>query len=155
MKLYIFRHGQAESSAPSDAERALTKRGQQDVANMIAQAEDELVGLDQIWVSPYLRAQQTAQIVISELELGSMPVTTELLVPESQPAELYEQLQLCDADALLLVSHQPLVGHLLEDLCGAEAGRYPMGTASLACVELEVAASGVGQLRWLRHRADV
>ncbi len=150
--LYIMRHGQAQARAASDAERALTDRGEEDVRQMITSLTDELIDLELVWTSPYQRARQTATIANQVLGRGADPILTELLVPEANIEPLCEQIQNCQESSLLLVSHMPLVGELLHYLTGAEPGRYSMGTASVACVTLEVVAAGLGQLRWLHHR---
>ena len=61
MKLWILRHGEAEPHARSDAQRNLTEHGREQVR----QAAAHLIGqsIDTILVSPYVRAQQTAEIV--------------------------------------------------------------------------------------------
>lgn len=150
--LYIMRHGQAEARAASDAERALTARGEQDVERVTRALASELANVEQIWVSPYRRAQQTAAIVNRVLGRGADPVTTELLTPEANLMALCDQMQQSDSMELMLVSHMPLVGELLHYLTGTDPGRYSMGTASIACVSLEVAGAGLGHLEWLHHR---
>ncbi len=62
MKLWVLRHGEAEPyGARPDPERALTAHGREEVLRSAAQ----LIGqpLAAIYASPYLRAQQTAQLV--------------------------------------------------------------------------------------------
>lgn len=150
--LYIMRHGQAQARAVTDAERALTDRGEADVRAMVASVANELAGLEQVWTSPYRRARQTAAIANQVLGRGAEPTLTELLVPEAGVEPLCEQIQNCQEPSLLLVSHMPLVGELLHYLTGAEPGRYSMGTSSIACVTIDVVAAGLGQLQWLHHR---
>ncbi len=150
MNLFVLRHGQAENRAETDMQRELTDRGRADVSRIIRESLDDLGEVTHLWASPYVRAQQTAQIV-SEL-LGDMQIyTTELLVPEASVDALLAQLELSDIASLLLVSHQPLVGQLVDTLCGAEPGANPMGTSSLAAMEADPVAAGLGQLHWLRH----
>ncbi|UZJ45649.1 phosphohistidine phosphatase SixA [Marinimicrobium sp. C6131] len=152
--LFIMRHGQAQAKASSDAERPLTARGAADVERVTNALSAELSELDQLWVSPYRRARQTAAIVNQVLGRGAEPVVTELLTPDADLEALCAQLQVCEEEHVLLVSHMPLVGDLIHYLTGAEPGRYPMGTASVACLTMDVVAAGVGELRWLRHRDD-
>lgn len=152
--LYIMRHGQAEARASSDAERALTTRGEKDVERMADALASEWTELDQLWVSPYRRARQTASIVTDVLDRGAEPTVTELLTPDADLEALCAQLQACEEDHLLLVSHMPLVGDLIHHLTGAEPGHYAMGTASVACLTMEVVAADLAQLSWLRHREE-
>lgn len=155
MKLLILRHGQAEAWAASDEQRALTETGRRDVARVVEAARPAFEGLEALWVSPYRRAQQTARIVIDTLQWPGSVTTVPDLQPDAALEPLYGLLQACKAQSVLLVSHQPLVGNLLDDLCGEDPGCYPMGTASLACLKLDVPARSLGQLEWLQHKGDV
>lgn len=150
MELFILRHGQAEPQLTTDEERALTDKGRADVARVVKASLPEMGEITHLWVSPLVRAQQTAEIAGSLL--GSIePYTTELLMPEADPSLLFQQLQISECAELLLVSHQPLVSRILDVLCGTEAGYHHMGTSSLACVDIDVVTAGMGKLRWLRH----
>ena len=67
MKLWLLRHGQAQAEARSDAQRELTPYGREEVL----QSLEHLRGcsLDAIFVSPYIRAQQTAALIVAGLSL--------------------------------------------------------------------------------------
>lgn len=150
MELFILRHGEAEPRVTTDEVRQLTDKGRADVARMIKSSLEDLGKLTHIWVSPLMRAQQTADIAASLI--GDMePYTTELLSPEADPQLLFNQLQLSECEGLLLVSHQPLVSKILDALCGTERGYHDMATSSLACVDIDIMAADMGKLRWLRH----
>jgi phosphohistidine phosphatase len=148
MKLWILRHGEAEPHARSDAQRNLTEHGREQVR----QAAAHLIGqsIDTMLVSPYVRAQQTAEIV--RKVLGGTPAlkTVSWLTPESDPACAVGQLP--DNGNVLLVSHQPFVGELISLL---QYGHYrspePMQTASLAQLEGDGALAGCMHLRTVRH----
>lgn len=150
MELFILRHGQAEPQITTDESRELTAKGRVDVARAIKASLAELGEITHLWVSPLIRAQQTAEIAGSQI--GSIePYTTELLAPEADPSLLFQQLQISECAALLLVSHQPLVSRMLNILCGTDAGYHAMETSSLACVDIDIVSAGMGKLRWLRH----
>lgn len=151
MRLFILRHGQAEAHASSDFERRLTDKGRADVASMAQRFKSELQTLDELWVSPLVRAQQSAQALLAEVGASPQLITTEVLVPEADLNRLYQLLNRSEVSSLLLVSHQPLVGDVVNDLCGTEPGYHAMGTASMACIEVEVFASAMGELLWLQH----
>ncbi|EXF44228.1 phosphohistidine phosphatase SixA [Pseudomonas sp. BAY1663] len=61
MRLWLLRHGEAEPRARTDAERNLTERGRRDVRENAAHLRGR--ALQAILVSPYRRAQQTADEV--------------------------------------------------------------------------------------------
>jgi phosphohistidine phosphatase len=153
MELFILRHGQAEPQVTSDELRQLTKKGRADVARVVRASLADLGDITHLWVSPLVRAQQTAEIA-GELIGNIQPYTTELLEPEADPQLLFQQLQLSECPSLLLVSHQPLVSRALDILCGTDDGYHEMGTSSLACVDISPVAQVVGKLRWLRHSSS-
>lgn len=153
MIIYVLRHGQAEAQISSDDARRLTPTGIIETEAVLASRVSLLVGVAEIWASPLVRAQQTAQL--ARQYLPGIPLqTTALLVPESEPEQLIDwlyQREAEGAESILLVSHQPLVGRLLALLCGKPEGFYPMGTSSLAAITLHPVAAGLGDLLWLDH----
>jgi phosphohistidine phosphatase len=154
MHIFLLRHGQAELQKTSDDARELTANGQVDVSKAAELSLSDLIGLQQIWVSPLIRAQQTANIVVAALRgRGINPLlhTTELLVPEANPAELLKALNAEKIHPILLVSHQPLLGRTIDLLCDTVEAYYPMFTSSLAHVECVECSPKAGRLRWLRH----
>lgn len=150
MKLWVLRHGEAASQAPTDAQRELTGNGTREV---LASA-GHLMGqtLDAVLASPYVRAQQTAALVHDALRL-QVPVTTvPWLTPDSQPQQVGAELAKLGLSNVLLVSHQPLVGTLISLLVhGSVQQPEPMQTASLAILEGEGVLAGAMTLREVLH----
>jgi len=155
MTIFILRHGQAEPQITTDDARRLTDKGHIDTARIVQERVADM-SLVQIWSSPLVRAQQTAKIAASffpHLEIQ----TTDLLIPEGNPAALMKWLERLDlqlsssAQSILLVSHQPLVGEFVNRLCGKPDDYYPMGTSSLAAISVQVIADAMGELLWLDH----
>jgi phosphohistidine phosphatase len=160
MKIFVLRHGQAEAQQTTDEARNLTAKGCSDVAASIQNSLSELAPaseleqLQEIWASPLVRAQQTAQIVRDILSAQGIYLsikTTDLITPESNPAEVFDLLQASKLNSVLLASHMPFVGDFLDVLCGSARGYHAMNTSSMALVECDVPANGCGNLRWLRH----
>ena len=148
-----MRHGEAESNATSDSERQLTDSGRADIVQMATDYADDLANVDIIWASPYQRAQQTAQLLSQEL--GKDIVTQDFLPPGGNPIEVLGALEAYKHQTVLIVSHQPLVGTLVDGLAGLEPGRYRMGTGSLAYLTIELYANGCCELCWLHQPASV
>lgn len=150
MRLWLLRHGQAEAQVRSDAERALTARGREEVRQVAVQLQGRALGA--ILVSPYLRAQQTAALVGEVLGFTGAIHSVPWLTPDSDPREALKQLHHCAQGELLLVSHQPLVGALGGLLIhGHRQQPLPMHTASLVELEGDVLAAGLMQLLALVH----
>lgn len=63
MKLYCVRHGQAESTALSDKQRALTEKGQADIEKIAAVLAQRHVAVAHVMHSEKQRAKQTAKIL--------------------------------------------------------------------------------------------
>lgn len=149
MHLFLLRHGEAQLFADSDSERPLTSVGFQDTQQILAQSKTDLQRVTRIIASPYVRAQQTAELVAEALEL---PIeTNDLLVPEGRLNAIAELLEGYGDEVPLLVTHQPLVGGFVDWLCGLAPGRHVMGTSALAFIETEVVAGSCGELLWLHQ----
>ena len=143
MKLWVLRHGEAESHASSDAQRNLTEHGRQEVLHSAA----HLIGqpISAIIASPYVRAQQTAQLVREALGFVPEIRTVPWLTPDGNPLQVLEKLD--TDDNVLLVSHQPLVGSLISFLQhGHQRQPQPMHTASLAELEGDFPLAGLMSL---------
>lgn len=152
MNVFIMRHGEAEVSAETDARRELTQEGKDDITQMATTYADDLAQVDVIWASPYVRAQQTAQLMSACL---SKPVVTQpFLPPNGNPIDVLGALESHRDQTVLMVSHQPLVGILVDGLARLEPGRYRMGTGSLAYLSTDVYANGCSELRWLHQPAS-
>lgn len=150
MKLWILRHGEAQQQARSDAERELTEHGRQEVLTSAEHLKGQPLG--RIIASPYVRAQQTAELVRQALGFTDAVVTVPWLTPESDPRNVLGQLDGDVSDDVLLVSHQPLVGALIGlAVHGNVQQAEPMSTASLAELEAHVALAGAMTLVGVRH----
>ncbi|MGM0935751.1 MAG: phosphohistidine phosphatase SixA [Pseudomonadota bacterium] len=140
MQVYIMRHGDAALQAASDAARALTQKGRDDSALMAQWLNKRNPVIDNVLVSPYLRAQQTLQVVRENLSLPMQAEVMEMLTPGGNAtfvADHIRDLAVTGANAVLVVSHLPLVGYLVSELCPHEAP--PMFiTSSIACIEIDV-----------------
>ncbi|MBV4485625.1 phosphohistidine phosphatase SixA [Pseudomonas sp. SWRI153] len=149
MKLWALRHGEAVPyGAKADSERELTPHGRKEVSNSAAHLMGQT--LTAIYASPYLRAQQTAEIVREALGFKPQIRTVDWLTPESDPDKVAEQL--VSVSNVLLVSHNPLVGNLLSYL--QHGAGYPperVGTAGLAELESAELLIGSMTLNSLKH----
>jgi len=149
MKVWVLRHGEAEpyGSRP-DSERALTAHGREEALRSAA----ELIGqpISAIYASPYLRAQQTAQLVREALGFEPEIRTVEWLTPDNRPQAVAEQL--VSVDYALLVSHNPLVGNLLGYLQHGHVQQpEAVKTAGLAELEGDLPLAGAMKLNGIKH----
>jgi len=149
MMLYLMRHGIAEPfGCKPDTQRALTPAGR---AGVLAQftASQSLLTVQQIVHSPYLRAQQTAQL---GAQLLAVPlIVDDRLTPDDDPANALALLEQYADIPTLYVTHNPFVGRLIGLLCeGSSRAIEPMDTGMLAAVECDWPAAGMGTLCWKR-----
>lgn len=165
MRLYVVRHGEAERQVTTDEARALTVNGRDGVRRLWQALTSEGERPARLYTSPYVRARQTAAEIADVCGIG-VTGTCDLLVPDGQPLRVLDWLlgltmqspvsEPVDHDApLVLVSHMPLVAHLVGQLCEGPSARLPMGVGAVAALDLEVAAVAGARLVWLRAPGDL
>ncbi len=149
MQVFIMRHGDAALEAASDAVRPLTLCGCDESRQMAGWLNGQTPGIDKVLVSPYLRAGQTLATVREALKLPEGQEVLPELTPGGDPGMVACHLQALavqGAHAVLVISHLPLVGYLVSELCPQEAP--PMfATSAIACVEFDADACE-GKLAW-------
>ncbi|TWX56319.1 phosphohistidine phosphatase SixA [Colwellia hornerae] len=148
MRIFVMRHGQAQSIAPSDLSRELTSDGQDEAEIMAKKLVDQKQHFDAIFVSPYVRAQQTAKIVKNILSTATTLTTLEFITPEDSAKQMHNYIDVAFIDNpqanVLIVSHMPLVCYLVEEFtCGQHAPLFE--TASIAVIDYDISAAK-GQL---------
>ncbi len=121
MNIYIFRHGLAENKDASpdrtDIGRRLTKEGEDQVRWACERAKALGLRPTVILTSPLVRAQQTAKLAADRLHAAGGVREDPSLRPEAKVADVYTSLSKLKAkDSVVLVTHLPLLGHLLESL---------------------------------------
>jgi phosphohistidine phosphatase len=141
MQIFVMRHGQAEMVAASDELRPLAENGVKE-ANVIGQwLLENSLKFDCVFVSPYLRAQQTADAVISQLGGVAKRQSISIITPEDNAKDAHDYLDaVCGIEQyqnILLVSHMPLVSYLVAELTSDHA--MPIfQTASVAQIEYDL-----------------
>ena len=151
MIVYLLRHGIAEDwSRGGDAQRALTEEGVIRLQRATVGWKRIVEHVDQVFVSPLLRAQETAAIFCDAVATCAERVETTLLVPEARPLAALEMIhcaQLEGRRGIACVGHEPNLGGLLGLLLtGSERSAIPFKKGMLAVVDLESSASMTGRL---------
>lgn len=130
MNLWLLRHGEAERRVTTDASRQLTKRGEQEV--LLTAQKLQGVVIDIILHSPYQRAMETATLVKQVIGYQGKVQQVPWLTPEDNPQQVIKYLDTYEANNILLVSHQPLLGILAALLSeGSQRFAMPLKTAEL------------------------
>ena len=154
MHIFVLRHGHAEAEAPTDKQRPLSLEGIHEIKTIVARCAGELEKIEQVFVSPYLRAQQTFQVA-REVLPTLCKEDLDLIVPGGNAQMVIDFLTGRQANeqlsCVLLITHQPFAGTFVDKLCDLETGTYRIGTAGLAAIDADPVAAGLGVLRWLKH----
>ncbi|HEI8859068.1 TPA: phosphohistidine phosphatase SixA [Citrobacter koseri] len=148
MQVFIMRHGDAALDAASDSVRPLTSCGCDESRLMANWLKGQKVDIERVLVSPFLRAEQTLDVVGECMNLpGNVDVLPEL-TPCGNVGMVSAWLQTLANEgvaSVLVISHLPLVGYLVSELCPGETP--PMFTTSaIASVTLD--ESGKGIFNW-------
>lgn len=156
MQLYIMRHGQANPIGNIDHLRELTSTGYLEAKVMGKWFKDSDIALNQIFISPYIRAQQTAHTLISELSLLVKTKTIDFITPSDDAKKVHDYIDgLCtdeNIEHLLIVSHMPLVSYLIAELTSDNHSPI-FQTAAVAQIDYDVKAM-TGRLVKLISPAD-
>lgn len=155
MKLLLVRHGEASVKASSDAQRALTQSGN---AAVIRQSQSAILpwhDFTSVWASPYVRAQQTACLLLQHYPYkkhGLSLQSLDCIMPHGDINDVQNFLLEQQHGGMILVTHQPLISGLIGHFCDADKDSgVPMMPASMALLEGEVAAAGCLTLTHLFH----
>ena len=153
MQVYILRHGIAEDvkAGGKDADRALTNEGRKKLREVLRAAERADVVPSVIVTSPYLRAVQTAEVVIEVLGYANDLLRTEALIPSADPEDLWEEIRVHQGVMqLMLVGHEPMLGKLVAFLLNSRSLMVDVKKGALLRVDIDqFGAQPHGVLKWM------
>ena len=153
MQVFLLRHGIAEDAKPgaADSTRALTPEGKRKLKELLRMARAAGVKPALILTSPYRRAVETAQIAASSLGYRKDLLRTKALAPASAPKDVWDEIRVHkDADSLMLVGHEPLLGQILGYLLDAPTLLVDLKKGALCRLDIvEFGAQPRGVLKWL------
>lgn len=160
--LYLMRHGEASFDAVEDFGRPLTPFGHNQVGQVAKKLKERLeersLHLGFVWVSPFLRAQQTWSILCEELSTSYLLDKTNVrldapITPMDKPSAVLSELEkyqenlgLEQGVATVLVAHQPLLGRLSNCLEQGEDVDQGLDTSCVLEMELEYLGFNGGRL---------
>ena len=138
MRLFVLRHAIAEDAAAGqpDSERRLTDTGRVKLRRVLRRARQAGVAPGAIVSSPYVRARQTAEVAVEELEHSSPIVETANLTPHGNLFELWNEVRALSDDQTLLVGHNPQLSELVAWMIGAPGYGVEMKKSGLAFLEV-------------------
>lgn len=121
MRIYLIRHSQAvDLGTPSyedDSLRPLTEKGREKMKNIAGGLKALGIRPDLIVSSPYLRAQQTADILAKVLKYKPELAFNAALVPMGNPDDMIGEInEKYTVDELALIGHEPNLSGLISRL---------------------------------------
>ena len=143
MKLFLMRHGEASMQAPSDIQRPLTGRGIAQTRAVLEKYANDLSSINTILASPYLRAQQTAQLVSEAIGLPVSTMTA--ITPDGNPGRACDSLfeSAVRFGNIILITHMPFVGDLSSLLVSGDLlSPEPFMTSQIVMFEAEQVLPG-------------
>ena len=154
MDLYLIRHADAlslgERGITEDSERSLSGKGESQAAAVGMMLHRRGIALDKVVASPYLRAQQTASILLAQLQPPPELVTTDALEPDARPRKLAKFLRTLDGTRFGLVGHLPHIAEWAGWLIGAKNAQLAFAKAGVAHISCgEMPGKALGTLCWL------
>lgn len=134
--ILIMRHGEAEPMQADDASRNLTEQGLQQ-AKDVGEWLKQYFEIDAALVSPFIRAQQTAEQVLA-LQMPKFVETCSDIVPSGSAHTAIDYLETLISmypahQTWILVAHMPIVSYLVDRLCPDTMPIF--STAAVAIIE--------------------
>lgn len=154
MELYLIRHADAVPLTPEigeDAERPLTGEGRDQARRLAHGLQRRSVKIDLVLSSPYLRARQTAEGMLSDWA-PPVPelITCPALAPGLKPKKLAKCVGELTAERVALVGHAPDLGDWAAWLIGCKGAHLDMAKSGVAYIHCDAPLrKGGGALVWL------
>ena len=128
--LALMRHGQATGQGP---DAALLPEGAAQLNRLARRLADEGWQPGAIVTSPYRRARESANVVAAALGITVETHVLHELLPEGDPLEALDALLdlLVERSPILVVTHLPIVGLLVQGLTGEQVAFAPGTFAEL------------------------
>ena len=152
MRLFVMRHGEAELMANSDKERHLNANGKEQSLMQGTWLKSTALSFHKVLVSPYARALETFVQINSVYDqtLSDKLDIWDAITPYGDSGIVGDYLSVLAEDGLqnvLLISHLPLVGDIVKELCGRNpASFYP---ATIVEIYLDDERAEVKEIKYL------
>jgi phosphohistidine phosphatase len=139
MKVFLLRHTEAAFGGP-DPQRELTPKGHRFAQELTRHMQDNtFYDFSEAWISPYLRAQQTAAPILKWFNPTPTAIELDALVPYGDISVLLNRLNR-SSESVLLVGHNPLLADLGRTLMGLpEKSRFPFKKGALLVLKRDPA----------------
>ena len=153
MLLVLFRHGPAGTAdparGPEDSKRPLTPRGVEKTRRAALGLHRILDTEPHIFSSPLVRAKETADLLAASYVPMLHVEMMEALIPGRTLEEVMARIVEVASGPVVLVGHEPSLGHLAGLLVTGRQMTLPIKKAGACGIELSgTVAPGQGDLLW-------
>src|SRR5262245_43108306 len=156
MRIYLLRHGEAvtkdDPSIASDADRPLTFEGLKRTRQAAEGLKALEISFDAVFTSPWLRAQQTAEIACDALGLREKLMDMEELAGDRSIEEVMNALvRYTSLSNIMLVGHNPLLPHLAAYLLSLSTSmEVDLKKSGICAIEVaRIPPKNPGTLLWM------
>ena len=156
MNLYIIRHAIAvDEGSPEyeeDSQRPLTDKGRKKMRQIAKGLRALGVDFDMVLSSPYIRAKETAEILVDVFKIKKNVAFSDHLIPMGDPDALISEVnEKYSVNSIALVGHEPflsaLTGLLVSENAGIDMTLKKGGVCRLSADDLHHARKAT--LEWL------
>jgi phosphohistidine phosphatase len=155
MLLLLVRHAHAgdrdPNQWPDDRNRPLTDKGRK-AQRRVSHALGELkLAPARVLTSPWIRAAQTADILVTELAIATPPIECAALAASPELSRIADDVGEPGGDAIVaLVGHSPWIEELAALLLTGEPNgvRIDYPKSGVMGIDVEKVGPGVGELRF-------
>lgn len=151
MELYVIRHARAAEADfyGEDGDRPLTPEGRQHASDLGQAMLRHGVRFDRVIASPYVRAVETAELILVGLQFQGGLQIARHLVPDSTALNILNGViePNRDCQRLAIVGHEPVLGGLLSFLLQRKNIRPSKG--AVVAMTLGDSKPERAELRWV------
>lgn len=142
--IILVRHAKALDRAIAvvkkikEAQRPLTEEGIEEFRKQVKKNKKTFRDVELFITSPYLRATQTLDILLEELELEEALIESNSLIePEKNPTEFLDWLAKRGEDCVVAVSHEPFLTNCLKALFKKETDFIKLKKGAIVVVKVQ------------------
>jgi len=147
MKIYLVQHGEA-AAKDVDPERPLTEQGRTDVQRVARALKQAGVEVKRVIHSGKLRAQQTAEILTTEIAPMLQLETSDLINPNDDPGAFNLQTASGSMDTMV-VGHLPFMAKLVSHLVTGDDNYMLVAYQPGSVVCLDLTEKDNWQINWM------
>ncbi|HLT36112.1 MAG TPA: histidine phosphatase family protein [Enhygromyxa sp.] len=148
MRVILIRHGEAVSSSLiGDHGRHLSIEGRRQATATGRALAEHGVNPSRVWCSPLVRAVQTAELVVAQLDLAGVIEARDDLYSDSPADSLVRALAGLDAEqTVVVVGHQPYMSTATSLLLNYAVSAFATGSAY--CLQVAALFPHRAELEW-------